>query len=263
MIKTWQQRCEDHGGIVTNQMIRDRMQEEIDELRQALAQPVDLAKVGEVGVWGDEMTDLRKAAEQALEALETLWNILDDIDTASDMAKENDAWYRKRVEALQKKRWDTMITTDGYKLKGGPVEALRQALAQHVDAVNMSQERVDETVKLEHDRAVELAQAYERGWNAALAQPEQEPFIYVREDNERPFGGYEHCSEADAGAFPVYTAPPKKEWVGLTDEEIESCNKFTTDWRQPSVWLWNDVFEEGGIQFAKAIEAKLKEKNSA
>ena len=76
------------------------------------------------------MTDLRKAAEVALEALEKLWDILDDIDTASDMAKENDAWYRKRVEALQKKRWDTMITTDGYKLKGGPVEALRQALAQ-------------------------------------------------------------------------------------------------------------------------------------
>jgi hypothetical protein len=66
----------------------------------------------------------------ALEALETLWGILDDIDTASDMAKENDAWYRKRVEALQKKRWDTMIETDGYKLKGGPVEALRQALAK-------------------------------------------------------------------------------------------------------------------------------------
>ena len=76
------------------------------------------------------MSDLRKAAEMALEALETLWDILDDIDTASDMAKENDAWYRKRVEALQKKRWDTTITTDGYKLKGGPVEALRQALAQ-------------------------------------------------------------------------------------------------------------------------------------
>jgi hypothetical protein len=52
MIKTWQQRCEDHEGIVTNQMILDRMQEEFDELRQALALPVDLAKVGEVGVWG-------------------------------------------------------------------------------------------------------------------------------------------------------------------------------------------------------------------
>ena len=43
MIKTWQQRCEEHPdhqqGIVTQQMIQDRMQEEIDELRQAIAQP--------------------------------------------------------------------------------------------------------------------------------------------------------------------------------------------------------------------------------
>ena len=40
MIKTWQQRCEehpDHEGIVTHQMIMERMQEEIDELRQAIA----------------------------------------------------------------------------------------------------------------------------------------------------------------------------------------------------------------------------------
>ena len=42
MIKTWQERCEehpDHEGIVNEGMIRARMQEEIDELRQALAQP--------------------------------------------------------------------------------------------------------------------------------------------------------------------------------------------------------------------------------
>ncbi len=149
------------------------------------------------------MTDLRKAAEIALEALETLWDILDDIDTASDMAKENNAWYRKRVEALQKKRWDTTITTDGYKLKGGPVEALRQALAQEekppvksycggkpnyctpVDAVNISQERVDETAKR------------------------------------------------------------KREWVGLTEVDIYEAMDF------------DDEFD-----FAKAIEAKLKEKNT-
>ena len=41
MIKTWQERCEehpDHEVIVSEQMIRDRMQEEIDELRQAIAE---------------------------------------------------------------------------------------------------------------------------------------------------------------------------------------------------------------------------------
>jgi len=41
MIKTWRERCEehpDHEGIVSEQMIRCRMQEEIDELRQAIEQ---------------------------------------------------------------------------------------------------------------------------------------------------------------------------------------------------------------------------------
>ena len=39
MIKTWRQRCEehpDHDGIVSEAMIQARMQEEIDELRDAL-----------------------------------------------------------------------------------------------------------------------------------------------------------------------------------------------------------------------------------
>ena len=40
-IKTWRQRCEehpDHDGIVSDGMIHARMQEEIDELRDALEQ---------------------------------------------------------------------------------------------------------------------------------------------------------------------------------------------------------------------------------
>jgi hypothetical protein len=49
MIKTWRERCEehpDHEGIVTEQMIRNRMQEEIDELRQAIAEAEDALAAG-------------------------------------------------------------------------------------------------------------------------------------------------------------------------------------------------------------------------
>ena len=42
------------------------------------------------------------------------------------------------------------------------------------------------------------------------------------------------------------TAPPKREWVGLTDEEIDG---------------WNIVGHESLREFVRAIEAKLKEKN--
>ena len=188
-------------------------------------------------------TSLRLAAEMALEALETLWDILDDIDTASDMAKENDAWYRKRVEALQKKRWDTMITTDGYKLKGGPVEALRQALAQEV------------TGEVTGD--VDLAKVGEVGvWgnSQALEEPANsttdfvEPVAWIEKDKDY----LAVSADPFENAIPVYTAPPKREWVGLTDEERHD--------------VLEDATGDGGHVYYdtlfRTIEAKLKEKNA-
>lgn len=45
----------------------------------------------------------------------------------------------------------------------------------------------------------------------------------------------------------LYTSPPKKEWSGLTDEEIWHLSQYNCGTRG---------------EFAKAIEAKLKEKNN-
>jgi hypothetical protein len=42
----------------------------------------------------------------------------------------------------------------------------------------------------------------------------------------------------------LYTAPPQREWQGLTDEEIENC------------------FEMSMFGTCRAIEAKLREKNT-
>lgn len=50
---------------------------------------------------------------------------------------------------------------------------------------------------------------------------------------------------------PLYTTPQKKEWVGLTDNEYEStAEKYVT----------NCYFNT--LKYARAIEAKLKEKNA-
>lgn len=53
MIKTWNERCEEHPdhqtGMVSHLMIQARMQEEIDALRAALAEPVQ-AKFDDVAV---------------------------------------------------------------------------------------------------------------------------------------------------------------------------------------------------------------------
>ena len=69
--------------------------------------------------------------KQALEALEKLWDIIDDIDTYGDMAKSDDKLYRSLVERRQRQRFEqTGISTDGYELNGGAITALRQAIAE-------------------------------------------------------------------------------------------------------------------------------------
>jgi uncharacterized protein YbdZ (MbtH family) len=49
---------------------------------------------------------------------------------------------------------------------------------------------------------------------------------------------------------PLYTAPPQREWHGLTDEEIMSLLPGAV--RLPPGWS----------ETVRAIEAKLKEKNT-
>jgi len=53
-------------------------------------------------------------------------------------------------------------------------------------------------------------------------------------------------------ALPLYTAPPTREWVGMTDEEIDKA------WRSVDYTVPYNQFR---IDVARAIEAKLKEKN--
>ena len=85
----------------------------------------------------------------------------------------------------------------------------------------------------------------------ALAQPEQEPVAWYYADSDVEIHSVALSEDLDddqkANCIPLYTAPPSKPWVSLTDEEI------------------NDVAEEsefGYTNLAQAIEAKLKEKNN-
>lgn len=72
----------------------------------------------------DDVKALRKRHEEMLSLVNVLWDLLDDIDTASDIVKGNDQAYRNLVERIQKKRWDTGVVTDGYRIyvKGWPEE---------------------------------------------------------------------------------------------------------------------------------------------
>ena len=86
-----------------------------------------------------------------------------------------------------------------------------------------------------------------------LAQPEQEPVWiqpnHLQKARQAPFLCRVEPAKRD-DFVPLYTTPPQRQWQGLTDEEINSV-RHKRDWTAP----WTDT------TFAKAIEAKLKEKN--
>ena len=106
-------------------------------------------------------------------------------------------------------------------------ELLQQALDALISVWNM-----DKTTK-----QVESIQAIK----ARLTQPEPEAVAdkYLMEVE------CTKCGAKQDGILTV-TAPPKKEWVGLTDEEIWHLSQYNCGTRR---------------EFAKAIKTKLKEKN--
>ena len=71
-------------------------------------------------------------------------------------------------------------------------------------------------------------------WGIANTRPtEKNPLMMVMLDEPKP----SHL------VVPLYTAPPKREWVGLTDEEVDA---------------WGPLIQP----IVRSIEAKLKEKNT-
>ena len=96
-----------------------------------------------------------------------------------------------------------------------------------VDAVNISAERVDETAKGEHKPYGYVWTSLRDGMEVRFSRMPPNKF-YNPQDIK-----------------PVYTAPPKREWVGLTEEEMEDL-LATIPWPQ----------------VCRAIEARLKEKNT-
>jgi hypothetical protein len=132
------------------------------------------------------MTDLRKAAEMALEALEH--------------------FNQGNSPAVVQGEFDDEI------------ESLRQALAME----NFS----------------EVNQEIEE----ALKHPEQEPVAWMTDD------GFYELEPDGIDVVPLYRAPPKREWVGLSNVDKVNIR---------GMWVLHGRFED----CLEATEAKLKEKN--
>ena len=88
----------------------------------------------------------------------------------------------------------------------------------------------------------------------------QEPVAWISDSPTKGNGKQLHWTKSEAWRWssnitPLYTAPPRREWVGLTDEEMRECAQAMD--AEPLAEGWTEL-----IKFARAIEAKLKEKNT-
>ena len=120
------------------------------------------------------------------------------------------------------------------------IAALRERLAQPEQTVSMSEyKRLQELVTSQGVRLME----YES------EQPEQEPVAWLYRDYYNTLK-LAQTEPPPPLAFPVYTTPPRREWVGLT--EAEKVNVAIACGCADVAWM----------DFADAIEAKLREKNA-
>ena len=137
---------------------------------------------------------------------------------------------------------------DGVNKLNAAITALRDRLAQPepVHASDISQERVDETAKRKHEPVA---------WRDALPGGRLTDKWESARIGDYNAGWNDYRKAAKEALEKLYTAPQKKEWVGLTTEEIYACD-------ETSGLPQHEITNADLQAFAYAIEAKLKEKNT-
>jgi len=115
---------------------------------------------------------------------------------------------------------------------------LREAAQQALEALEIC------AVRQEHQwHGLQQVQIVKAALRAALEQPEQEPVAW-QWLNTAHFRK-KLPADAEPGAWnPLYAHPPRREWRGLTEKEIER------------------ITSNSMLDFARAIEAALKERNA-
>ena len=98
-------------------------------------------------------------------------------------------------------------------------------------------------------KSIDKLSAENRTLKEALAQPEQEPVAWMDIDEKGAAYGLRFWHEPEnRHEVPLYTTPPQRTWVGLTDDEMHEC---------AGEYPWTPT----GLKCCRAIEAKLRTKN--
>lgn len=101
------------------------------------------------------------------------------------------------------------------------------------------------------DKCFKEYQERVRPW-VGIAQPEQEPVAWANSNDLQNFDMRVRTNGGPLHTVPLYTTPPQRPWVGLTDEEIKALSSWWPSYNQmPALMI-----------LARDIENSLKEKNT-
>ena len=185
----------------------------------------------------------QEALKLALEALEKLWSIIDDIDTYSDMAKADEKLYRSLVERRQRKRFEeTGITTDGYELSGGAITAIKEALAQTERPADC--ERCNRLEEQAYDLVGKLRVA-----NIKLSMQPQRTWVGLTDDDELDWEEGSSLKDlVKAIESKLREKNESREWQDLTDDEM--------------LMIYGQKHEGKKYNLGRMVQQALKEKNN-
>ena len=148
------------------------------------------------------------------------------------------------------------------------MDDLRQVAEMALDILDMCFNDEEDEVYWHREKLMDVRKALRQ----ALAQPEQEPVAYRCWNNHKNADGtfdtlriWTSLKPEGYGNEPLYTAPPKKEWVGLDVEkfaelvradEREACAKVCDEILEHTKKLGNNDAMLTAISCAVAILAR-------
>ena len=154
----------------------------------------------------------------------------------------------------------------------------RELMQQALDALENVWVFVNSREKIKQPEGGDWYREVVETLRARLAQPEQEPVAWNWMQEGNPYSPAYYGNQPDADIAEVaarngktvrllYTAPPQREWVGLTDEELLAIMQSAKDFQGRIAMTWvnheNQTYvTDVGNRITRAIEAKLKEKNT-
>lgn len=206
------------------------------------------------------------------------------------LLSEDEAWVSLHQEAMERfaELLEAKVRADDRKLLEQALKALEvltdnyddNAVGIEIDAIVALRKRLAQPEQeiepdrphVEDDGCPTEKAVLQRFWREHHAQPKREPVAWMydwydeTEDIDGvPIGGivsdciskdYDEAHSPTMGCHnirPLYTAPQKREWKRLTDEEISEINKSIPGGTEVNL---------AKRLFAREIEAKLKEKNT-